>query len=57
MKKRNMKLKKYRSTENKIEKHNIWYTGKVMEMGMTNVIRQVCGQTLARVRVRTEIGQ
>ena len=57
MKKRNMKLKKYRSTENEVEKHNIWYTGKVMEMGMTNVIRQVCGQTLARVRVRTEIGQ
>ena len=31
-----MKLKKYRSIENKAEKHNIWCTGKVMGTNMTN---------------------
>jgi len=36
MKKRNMKLKKYESIENKAEECNIWCTGKVMEMNMTN---------------------
>ena len=36
IKKRNIKLKKYRSTGNKIKGHNIWCTGKAMEMNMTN---------------------
>ena len=31
-----MKLKKYGSTENKVEEHNIWYIGKVMGMNIIN---------------------
>ena len=36
MRKKSMKLKKYRSIENKTEKHNIWYIGKVMGMNIIN---------------------
>jgi len=36
MKKRNMKLKKYGSIGNKEERHNTWYTGRVMEMNTIN---------------------
>ena len=36
MKKKGMKLKKSGSIENEAEEHNIWYTGKVMEMNMIN---------------------
>ena len=31
-----MKSKKYKSTENKAEEYNIWCTGKVMEISITN---------------------
>jgi len=36
MKKRNMKLKKYRSIGNKEEGHNIWYIGRAMETNTIN---------------------
>ena len=36
MRKKNMKLKKYGSTENEAEEHNIWYIGKIMGMNMIN---------------------
>ena len=36
MKKKNMKLKKYGSIENKAERYNTWYIGRVMETNMTN---------------------
>jgi len=36
MKKKSMMLKKSGSIGNKAGKHNIWYTGKVMEMNMIN---------------------
>jgi len=31
-----MKSKKYESIENKVEEHNTWCIGKVMEMSMIN---------------------
>ena len=36
IRKKNMKLKKYRSTGNKTKKHNTWYIGKVMGTNMIN---------------------
>ena len=42
MKKRNMKLKKYESIENKTGECNIWYTGKVMGTNMTNRLQNQC---------------
>ena len=36
MRKKNIKLKKYRSTGNKVEKHNTWCIKKVMGMSMIN---------------------
>jgi len=40
MKKRNMKLKKYESTENKKERYNIWYTGRATEMNTINGLQK-----------------
>ena len=36
MRKKNMKWKKSGSIENVEEGHNTWFTGKAMEMNMTN---------------------
>jgi len=36
MKKRNTKLKKYRSIRNEEKKHNIWCIGRAMEMNTIN---------------------
>jgi len=36
MKKKNMKWKKLGSIGNIEERHNIWFTGKAIEMNMTN---------------------
>jgi len=36
MRKKNMKLKKYRSIGNKAEEHNTWYIGKIIGISMIN---------------------
>ena len=40
MKKKNMKLKKYRSIENEEEGHNTWYTGRTTEMNVINGLQK-----------------
>ena len=40
MKKKNTKLKKYRSIGNKEEGHNIWCIGRAIEMNMINGLQK-----------------
>jgi len=55
MRKKNTKLKKYRSTGNEAEECNIWYIGKVMGMNIINGLqKQVC---LIQKRQLKTIGQ
>jgi len=55
MKKRNMKLKKSGSIENKNGKYNTWYIGRVMGMNMTNELQKQC--FLMQKRQLKTIGQ
>ena len=52
MKKKNTKLKKYGSIENKAEEHNIWCTGRAMGMNITNELQnQGCLMQRRQLRI------